>query len=419
MGKSKTSFNATIGWALVACFFCYQYLLRVTPGVISGELRHAFMMTAEEFSTLGAYYLYAYSLLQIPLGFIVDRLGVKRTVLISLLLCISGTFLITTTEELWLAQFSRVLIGAGSASAFMSALKWVADHFPAGKRGFLMGATLTLGTAGALSAGVPLVYLVEHFSWQHAVEITGFIGIGLFVFILIALKDNERPVFPPLDRGKMLADLKSISTNKMILIYALLAVGLYTPLSVLADLWGVSFIMEKYNLTRSDAASTTMMMYLGLAIGSLTLPMISERFQSFTQSIRLCSFALLGLFSFVLFSSIPNPIILKSIFFLIGVFCGAEMICFTGALLNTTADKSGLTIGFVNTLNMMGGAILQQIIGKALDVQWQGAVDDAGVRTYSTDQYIFALSVLVIVLVGCAVLSLGLRDDKNEAQQPM
>jgi len=410
--KHSAAKSATLGWALVALFYCYQYLLRVTPGVISDELRHAFMMTAEEFSTLGAYYLYAYALLQIPLGFIVDRLGVKRTVLLSMGLCIVGTFLIANTRSLWIAQLSRILIGAGSASAFISALKWVADHFPPGKRGLLMGGTLTLGTVGALSAGVPLVSLVEWFSWQKAVSITGFLGIGLFVFIVLALKDTKEREVQPFEMKNMLADLRSVATNRMILVYALLAIGLYTPLSVLADLWGVSFIVEKFNITRSDAASTTMMMYFGLAVGSISLPHITERFSMFTRSIRLCSFALLTLFAIVLYGFISHPAMLKLIFFSIGFFCGAEMICFTGAVLNTTQDKSGLTIGFVNTLNMMGGAILQQIIGKALDLQWKGAIDSAGVRIYSTDQFIFALSVLIFVLIGCAILSLGLKDDK-------
>ncbi len=81
---SNKQSKAILGWFLIALFFCYQYLLRVIPGVISDELRHAFYMTAEDFSSLGSYYLYAYSFLQIPIGFIVDRIGIKRSVLFSL-----------------------------------------------------------------------------------------------------------------------------------------------------------------------------------------------------------------------------------------------------------------------------------------------------------------------------------------------
>ncbi len=401
--------KAILGWFFIALFFCYQYLLRVIPGIISDELRHAFHMTAEEFSSLGAYYLYAYSLLQIPIGFIVDRVGIKRTVLFSIFLCVLGTFWLTQTHSLIAAQASRILVGAGSACAFMSALKWVADHFEPGKRGSLMGATLTLGTIGALGAGHPLIIAVDMFGWKQAVLYTCVLGGFLFILIHFLLSDTQKISQNDFDRAQFMKDMKKIACNKTIIIYALLAIGLYTPLAVLADLWGVSFLVEKFQMSRSDAASTTMLMYVGLAVGSLTLPALSERYHMFTRTIQICGIGLLGLFSLMLVAQTLSLLALKGIFLLIGCLCGAEMICFSGALVGSEQRTSGLTIGFVNTLNMLGGAILQQIIGYTLDLQWHGAMDSMGVRLYTTDQYVFSLMILPTVLVACVLLSMTLR----------
>jgi MFS family permease len=410
---------AYIGWALVAFFFCYQYVLRVKPGVISQELRHTFHMTAEQFSTLGAFYMYAYSFLQIPLGFVVDRIGVKRTVLFSMLLCLSGTILLLKTDQLYLAQLSRVLVGAGSACAFMCSLKWVTDNFPAGKRGFLMGATLTLGTIGALSAGKPLVMIVDAFSWQEAVQLTTIIGLFLFMVIFLFLKDHHIFSRQQLKKVHILSDLKVIASNRSVVIYAVLAIGLYTPLSVLADLWGTSFVMEKYAFSRADAASTTMVMYLGLAVGSLILPWICEKYHIFNRCIQLCGIALIFLFAFVLYGPSISIFTLKIVFFILGFFCGAEMICFTGAVLDVKPAQSGLTIGFVNTLNMLGGAILQQIIGTGLDLQWTGAVNEAGIRLYHASEFVNALTVLLVVLVECSLLAFKLKElPANKIEEP-
>jgi sugar phosphate permease len=417
--SSLSSFRAIFGWSLIALFFCYQYLLRVTPGVISQELRQAFLMTAEEFSSLGAYYLYAYALLQIPIGFLVDRIGVKRTILGSLFLCLLGTLWITQTTSLLQAQMSRVLVGAGSACAFMGALKWVADHFAPGNRGFLMGATLTLGTFGALSAGRPLVSLVDQIGWQKAVIGTGLLGIVLWFFILFFLKDTNTTkdtaahAKGPVQLSHVLADLKEIACNKNIVVYALLAIGVYTPLAILADLWGVSFLVEKFAIKRADAASTTMLMYVGLAAGSLTLPTFAEKYNWLSRIIQLCSIGLLIVFLVLLFSPDITPVVLQVLFFTIGCLCGAEMVCFSGALVGCNPRTSGLTIGFVNTMNMLGGAILQQIIGYALDRQWSGAVDAMGVRLYNSHQYTKALTILPLILVGCVILSLTLRRGKE------
>lgn len=414
--SSTSSFKAIFGWSLIALFFCYQYLLRVTPGVISDELRHAFYLTAEEFASLGAFYLYSYSLLQIPIGFIVDRVGIKRTVLTSLFLCIIGTLWLAKATSLPQAQMSRILVGAGSACAFMASLKWIADHFDPGKRGLLMGGTLVFGTIGALGAGRPLVALVDASGWKTAILWTGLLGVLLLILIVFLLKDSQKSIKKRLDITQVGRDLKAIACDKNIVIYAFLAVGVYTPLAVLADLWGVSFLVEKFNITRADAASTTMLMYAGLAIGSLTMPALAEKYNLFTRSIQVCSLSLLGIFSWILMSTTMNLWGLKILFLLIGIFCGAEMICFSGALIGSTPRTSGLTIGFVNTMNMLGGAILQQIIGFGLDLQWTGAMDSTGIRIYTPHQYTLAFSILPAILLLCVLLSLRLR--KRDFQTP-
>lgn len=420
LSKSLNHSKDLLGWFLIALFFCYQYLLRVTPGILSGDLRDAFMLTAEDFAALGAYYLYAYAFMQIPLGFIVDRIGVKRTVLISLFLCIAGTLWLTQSSSIFETKLSRILVGAGSACAFMSALKWASDHFQASKRAFLMGATLTMGTLGALGAAHPLVYTVEHYGWKNAVIFSGFIGIGLFLIILFFLQNSRMHEKPKKDAhagynsGDFLKTFKAIATNKTIIIYALLTVGVYTPLAVLADLWGVSFSMEKFGLTRSDAASSNMLMYIGLAIGCLCLPPLAQRFHILTRSIQICCAGLLVLFLMILCLPWIPLSGLNMLYFIIGVLCGAEMICFTGVVRNATPQTSGLLIGFVNTLNMGGCAVFQQMIGMSLDMQWDGAVNDAGVRIYNADQYTVALTVLPVVLLLCVLLSFLLKKDEVE-----
>lgn len=414
--KQKNTFliRLYLAWGAAALFYFYQYILRVSPGIMVTDLRHEFRMTAEEFSSLGALYLYAYSLLQIPLGIAIDRIGVRRTVLVSIILCSIGALILGFSSSLLWAQASRLLVGAGSACAFMASLKVAADWLPPGKRGFLMGATLALGTVGALSAGKPQVRLIESLGWRNTVIITALLGAAIFLIALIFLhlpdaniKESAKKTYKELARS-----IASIMRNKQVMIYAILAIGVYTPLSVLADLWGTAFLMQKYNLSRADAAESSMMMYVGLSLGSLTLPYLCERYNILNSTIRLCCFALLAIFSFILFGPRLDLTTLIIILISLGIFCSAEMMCFTGAVHYTTKENSGMTIGVVNTLNMLGGAILQQSIGYILDAKWQGVLDKNGVRIYQTNEFISALSLLLGVIVFCTVISFCLREKK-------
>jgi len=411
MFKNKVMRQAYLAWFAIALFYLYQYILRVSPGVMFDDIRLAFKITAEQFATLGAFYLLGYSVLQIPLGIIVDRIGVKRMSQYSIAICIFGSLLFGLTEHFWVAQLSRFIIGVGSGSAFMCALKFIADHFPPGKRGLLMGGTLALGTVGAMISAKSVSYIGAGIEWHELIAISAGIGLIVFLCITFAVKSHVEDSYAVLNRKSFkdtMKSIKDIACDRQILIYALLAIGLYTPLSALADLWGSAFIKQKYKLTSSESASIAQLMYVGLTIGSLILPWLAERNNRMNATIIACGFGILATFSMILYSSINDIFIIKVLFVLLGFFCGAEMMCFTGALFRSNKFDSGEIIGVVNTLNMLGGAMLQQLIGWSLDKQWNGDYDLNQIRQYSTDEYMVSLTSLTIVIALCCIISFGL-----------
>lgn len=414
--KNKNLAIAYFAWAAVALFFFYQYILRVAPGVMIHEIRHDFSVNADQFATLGSFYLYAYSLLQIPLGIIVDRIGVRYTILGSIILCLGGSLLMAYSGVFFTAQLSRILIGAGSASAFMCSLKIVADRLPPGHRGFLMGATLTLGTLGALVAGKPLVYFLDDYGWRSTITYTAVIGIVLIVFSLICLPKHTKDQSSRVKENfKTIGqNILSIIKNYRVMLYAFLAVGLYTPLSALADLWGTAFLMQKFSLPRAEAAHTTMLMYVGLAAGSLVMPWVCEKYNLLDRAIQLCGLGIIILFGILLYGPIMNNTQLTLLLICLGFFCGAEMMCFTGALLFSNPNNSGLTIGIVNTFNMLGGAVLQQFIGYSLDFHWEGLLDEKGIRIYESHHFVLAFSILTGVILLCCLASLKLVKKKQK-----
>jgi sugar phosphate permease len=156
-----------------------------------------------------------------------------------------------------------------------------------------------------------------------------------------------------------------------------------------------------------------MLLYIGLGAGSLILPWLSEKYNILHGSIVFCLFGLLGAFNILLYSDNISIIELECILFAIGFFCGAEMMCFTGALEDSTPNDSGHIIGIVNTFNMLGGALIQQTIGYLLDSNWRGVMDEHGVRQYSPSEFQDALSILSVIIAFCAVVSLLLMMRKK------
>ncbi|MBL8687438.1 MAG: hypothetical protein JNK86_08380, partial [Alphaproteobacteria bacterium] len=74
----------------------------------------------------------------------------------------------------------------------------------------------------------------------------------------------------------------------------------------------------------------------------------------------------------------------------------------------TSPSYSGLALGVVNTLNMLGGALVQQTIGWYLDFQWKGEYGADGARLYGATELSSAFSLLLILIAACCVLAIKL-----------
>jgi MFS family permease len=394
-------------WLSVAIFYFYQYILRIAPGVMVDQMMSGFMIKAEQFSTLGFLDTFAYGIMQIPLGIIVDRIGVKKTVLSSLGLCIIASFIYAVSEYFWMIQLSRTLSGIGSAAAFMCALKTIADHFIPGQRAVLMGLTLTIGMCGALFAGKFIITVIEVYDWRYVFFATSILGIIIMLFscrTLATYSANKKSKKPT--NISFINSVWKVMTNYNIIIYAILAIGLYVPLSVLADLWGTAFMQQKYGFSQADSAYISSLLYFGLGIGSVVLPWIAEKNNMLNTAIFWCGLAILSLFSLLLYSDNLSYNQISAIMLGLGFFCGAEMMCFTGALLFADENNSGEVIGVVNTFNMLGGSFMKYWVGISLDATWEGAVQPNGLRFYSAEQYVEALSMLTLLIMLCCVVSM-------------
>lgn len=77
---------------LAAAFYCYEYLLRITPGLMVEHLQMAFShgggpLDATKIGHLSAFYYYAYTPMQLPVGLMMDRYGPRYILTIAVLSC--------------------------------------------------------------------------------------------------------------------------------------------------------------------------------------------------------------------------------------------------------------------------------------------------------------------------------------------
>ena len=77
-------------WFLVALTFFYGYIVRVSTSVVIDELMREWQIGATHIGSVHGFFYYAYIVMQIPVGLLLDRFSPSRLIIASFALCLLG-----------------------------------------------------------------------------------------------------------------------------------------------------------------------------------------------------------------------------------------------------------------------------------------------------------------------------------------
>lgn len=381
-------------WLLAALFYFYEFILRVSPSVILTDLMQKFALNASQVGILSAFYLYAYAPMQLPVGLLMDKFGLKFILSIASVVCGLGTFLFAISPNFTLAAIGRLAIGAASAFGFIS-MVYVSTHFfSERKRAFLIGLANSIAMLGASCGTGPVSSIIKAVSWETTFKWLALFGLVLGGLIYYSLR-HEKSKGATSDFKSY--PLKNIISSKNLWLNATIALFFYMTTTAFAGLWGPTYLENVKGFSKETASYSMSVLFAGWLVGGPLIGFISDFIQKRTKVI---AYGIIGCFvSFVLILYFPLPIALTQIFlFLMGVFSAAELLNFTLAIEMTSLKAKATAAAFTNCLISCGDALIQPFVGFLLDLNWSGGIKE-GVRVYSVNSYKLALSVLPIALL--------------------
>jgi len=287
-------------WVLAALFYLYEMTLRASTSVMANDLQSSFSLNAGQLGLLSAMYYWAYTPLQIPCGLILDKMGSRKLITFSCLVCASSACLFSVTENIWVACFARFCMGAGSASAFISALSLIVGWFPPKHFALMAGLTNMMGSVGGVFAGTPLAWLMTRVGWRHALLLLGFLGFFLSFLTWFGIKDSSKEGRKELP---LLSGLFVAIRKRQVWLAATIGGLLYLPISAFAELWAVPFIEKSYGVPKEKAALVTMALYISMGLGSPLVAFLGNYVKSYTKVLKMTSVMAAFLFILLAFSS--------------------------------------------------------------------------------------------------------------------
>lgn len=398
-----------IVWLLSASFFYYKYLIQVSPGVMNQQLMSSFSLTGAQMGNLAACFFYGYLIMQIPVGLLLDRYNPGRVAAIAAFVCALNIYIFANSNFFIHAAVSRFMIGVSASFAAVTCFKLASIWFEPKRFALVAGLSMTIGMLGAVGGQGPLSLLIEKYQWRGALENIAFLGILLSLLIWIFIPHHKKSQPTVKIKGmKIHLQFNNILKNKQTWLLSFYSGLAFAPVSVFGGLWGVSFITKAYALTTLEAAKLLEWIFIGFAVGCPLSGWLSDFLQHRKKLMFLgTTFALLTL-CFILYYPL-SLCYLRLNLFLFGLGASCFFLCFSMIRELNSLSLTATVLGFMNTFDSICEAITEPLIGKFLDLNWDGTYIH-GARDFSLEDYHLGLFALLIYLVMALLLLFFIKE---------
>ncbi|MFH1082034.1 MAG: MFS transporter, partial [Pseudomonadota bacterium] len=251
-------------WGLGAAFYMSGFYQRVAPAVMTDYLMADFSIGAASLGNLSAFYFYSYAAVQIPTGLLADYWGPRKLLTAGAFTAFLGAFLFAAAPSILFANAGRLLIGGSVGVAWVALLKLSMHWFPPRRFAMTTGLGLFCGIVGAVSAGVPLRIMVDHFGWRPVMLASAGVSLVIAVALWIIVRDDpsERgytsfvssPNIAPHAISSLLSGLGKVFDYKNTWLLSVAPSGVAGPMLAFSGLWGVPFLTTHYGLSPAKSA---------------------------------------------------------------------------------------------------------------------------------------------------------------------
>lgn len=385
---------------IVAAAYALSFFHRFAPTGIAHDLAVDFQTSATSLGVLAATYFYVYTVMQIPTGILVDTMGSRRILLLGGLVSGLGSMIFGTATNLDTALIGRTITGLGVSVTFIAMLKIIAISFEENRFATLVGVAMVIGNLGSVLAGAPLTLLAQHSGWRGVFMGVGVVSIALGVACWMLVRDqgagtasDDKPKF---DRSAIFGSLLSVIRNPLGWPATLVNAGIAGTFFAFGGLWAVPFLTRVHDMSRTTASSHVSLYFAGFAAGCLLIGSISDRIRKRKPVVIVVSHVYCLIWFFWLTGFQVPVAVSYALFALMGICSACFTLTWSCAKEVNPPHLSGMSTAVTNMGGFLAGAILQPLVGYAMDLSWAGEMVN-GARVYQPEDFRFGMMLLTAV----------------------
>lgn len=407
MSRERFTLKGFVVLFICVLFFLYEFFLRTVLGTYQSPIMIDLKLTSFQFSLLSTtLFFVTYGAMQIPVGIIVDNIGLKKALIIGASTCTIAAIGFGYCSDFTFAVIYRILMGFGAAFGFICVLIAIYDWMPNRYNALFIGISLFIGTLGPILGAGPLDSLSQSndINWRFVFLVLGGIGLALVILIILFVENNQQKFSKYIILKKperISVSFKRLFARAQPWYIAAYSATIYFTLEYLSENEGRIFLSLKgYTLTY--ASYLISVAWAGYAIGSPLLGFLSGLYQR--RKIIMVISAFISIISVWTIIYSLNTYLLFIAFFLLGVSTAAATISF--ATIAEQFKKQFVAIGFGlnNTVIMIFSAGNAPFMGWLLDHIKKDAHPNLG-------EYMMVFSILLIISILAFAISFFLLQE--------
>lgn len=362
-------------WLLAVIFVAYKFQTQSSYAVLNSGIAESFSLSLTQISVIGSLYSFAYAITTILVGGLLDRYGLRVTMIGGLMIVVVGGLLFGFASNMSTLAFGQILLGVGGAVGFPGLAYAIREWFSVKHFGLVFGVAQLVAAVANTLGQAAVGYLIVEFQWASIVLIQAAFGFALLVLFILLMREpsnhhtpassGPRPLFESLYR-----DLKILLMQPIFWQVSLISGITFGTLLGIGIVWGIKLLIAK-NFDATTASSINSILWISLGIGALAIHLVSDYLRSFKLSVIIFLVCDIVAISYLVLSVDISVSMAYVVFAGIGFFAGVNAVAFTITTRFCDQSISGTAFGLLTSMSFIVAAALTPLPAKI--IEWTGA----------------------------------------------
>ena len=355
---------------VLALAFGVSQFFRTVIAVIAPELRRELGLGSDDLGLVSGAYFFAFALMHLPVGALLDRFGPRRTMSVFLVAAAAGSAVFAAAQGPVLLIAGMALIGVGCSPAFVGGLAVLARWYGSDRLGAL-GALLTaLSAVGTIGSGTPFAALAEAIGWRASFLVMAGVALAAAALVWRLVRDapdgHEFHARAPEPMRDVLRGFGEILGRVQIWGIVAMTFVSYAASVAIRGLWGGPYLADLFGLDAIARGNVLLAMSVAGMVGAFAYGWLEWRGVARTRLVGLGAASVAACFALLAAVPMPGWGAATAVFLVIGLV-GPFSILLIAHARSLFADRlTGRAMTSVNVANFFGVFVLQAGTGWVL-----------------------------------------------------